>query len=199
MVFSISLGKESTMKPYLAHVLKILVLTVAGALGAVVVGLLVHGSNVFVPTSPGFSFVSFGVSGALVFAFYHARGLSETITASVVVSAIQFVVASTYITMMQAIFFSFGLNLPVVVLAFVFERKLATLKQAKFIVVGLTYGAMFVLLTLLVSLFSGAGNLPAEVFRKNFVDGLLLGTGLGLGIEAGESLLHSLEHRAMQK
>jgi hypothetical protein len=80
----------------------------------------------------------------------------------------------------------------------VFERKIATLKQAKSVIVGLAYGAMFVLLTLLVSLLSGTGGFPAKVFQKNFLDGLFLGVGLALGIEAGESLLHSLEHHAMQ-
>jgi len=198
MVFSIASRKETAVRPTISQILKIFLLAVAGGAGSCIVGLLVYGSNVFNLASPGFSFISFGVSGALVFAFYHVRGLSETITAAVVVSTIQFIASSTFVSVKQALLFSFGLNIPVVVLVFVFERKLATLKQAKFVVVGLTYGAMFVLLTLVVSMVAGSGSVPAEVFQKNFVDGLLLGTGLGLGIEAGEAFLHSLEHHAMR-
>jgi hypothetical protein len=187
------------MKTSIAQILKIVLLTVTGGAGAVIVGLLVYGSNVFNTGSPGFSFVSLGLSGALVFAFYHVRGLSESITAAVVISTIQFLVSASYITMLHAILFSFGLNLPAIVIAFVFERKLATLKQAKFVVVALTYGGMFVLLTLLGDVLAGSAGLPPEVFRSNFLDGLLLGTGLGLGIEAGESFLHSLEHHAVHR
>jgi thiamine transporter ThiT len=183
------------MKKTVAQVVTIIVLTAAGTAGAIVVGLLVYGSSVFNPASPGFSFVSFGFSGALIFAFYHVRGLSEAITASVIVSAVQFVAGSSYITMLRAILFSFGLNIPVVALAFLFERKLAAQKWIKVFVVALTYGAMFVILTLLVDVLSaGTSALPATLFRENFVDGLLLGAGLALGIEAGEAVIHSLEH-----
>ena len=89
---------------------------------------------------------------------------------------------------------SLGLNIPVIVVAFLFERKLATLKQAKFVVIALAYGVMFVLLTFLVDLLTGYTGLPASVFRENFLTGLFLGLGLGLGIEAGEALLQSYEH-----
>jgi hypothetical protein len=183
------------MKKTIAQVMTIIVLTIAGTAGAIIVGLLVYGSSVFNPTSPGFSFVSFGFSGALIFAFYHVRGVSEAITASVIVSAVQFVAGSSYITMLRAILFSFGLNIPVVALAFIFERKLAAQKRIKVAVVALTYGAMFVVLTLLVdALSAGSTGLPATLFRENFLDGLLLGLGLGLGVEGGEAIIHSFEH-----
>ena len=182
------------MRISITQMLTIVLLTLAGTLGAIIVGLLVHGSDVFNPASPGFSFVSFGLSGGLIFAFYHVRGISEAITAGVVASAVQFVAASAYITMLRAIVFSFGLNIPVIVVAFLFERKLATLKQAKFVVIALAYGVMFVLLTFLVDLLTGYTGLPASVFRENFLTGLFLGLGLGLGIEAGEALLQSYEH-----
>jgi hypothetical protein len=188
------------MKKYIVQVLQIALLTLAGTGGAVVLGLLVYGTGVFDPTSAGFSFVSFGFSASLVFAFYHVRGLSETITAAVVISAVQLIASSSYITMLRAVIFSFGLNLPVVVLAFLFERKLASLRTFRFLIVSVTFGAMFVLLTLLVSAFSGTAVLPASVFQQNFIDGALLGIGVGLGVGAGEAFLHSLdEHRAAKK
>jgi hypothetical protein len=187
------------MKTYIAQILKLCLLTVSGALGAIVVGLLAYGTGLFVPESPGFAFVSFGLSGALIFAFYHVRGLSEAITAAVVVSAVQLVASAAYITMLRAVLFSFGLNIPVVVLAFVFERKLTSRWWVKIVVVGLTYAAMYVVLTLLAGLFAGTPALPATVFRENFTDGLLLGLGLALGIEGGEALLHAIEFSGSSK
>jgi len=187
------------MKQYVVAAVRILVITLAGMAGAAVVGLLLYGSDVFDPGSPAFAFLSFGFSGALIFAFYHVRGLSEAITAAVVASAVQFFVATSYVPRLQAVIFSFGLNLPVIVVAYLFERRLASMRAFKFVVVSLTYGAMFVLLTLLVGALAGSSQIPAETFRENFVDGLLLGLGLGLGIEAGEALLHPLEVRTADK
>ncbi len=182
------------MKLTLAQILKLLLLTVTGTVGALILGLLKYGSEVFSLSSPGFIFAAYGLSGALIFAFYHVRKLAEAISASVVVSAIQFVPIAGYISMLRAILFSFGLNVMVVVLAFIFERKLAPLRWARFLVVSASYGAMLVLLTLIVELVAGSPGVPASVFRENFTDGVLLGLGLGLGVQGGEAFLHSLEH-----
>lgn len=187
------------MKKALTQIVTLAVITAAGTLGAVLVGLLAYGTNVFDPQSPGFLFVSFGFSGALIFAFYHVRGLSEAITAAVVVSAVQFIAGSTSITLLRALLFSFGLNIPVIALAFVFERKLAAHRRLRFAVVGLTFGGMFVFLTLLSDLLSESAGIPAALFRENFVDGLLLGLGLALGVDAGEALTGSFEPPARNR
>jgi hypothetical protein len=43
----------------------------------------------------------------------------------------------------------------------------------------------------------GIDPMPPEVFRRNFLDGLLIGIGLGAGIQGGEAIVHSYEqHRA---
>lgn len=182
------------MKGFLGQAYRTLIITIVGTVGAIVLGLLRFGSDVFSLTSPGFAFVVYGFSGALIFAFYHVRGVSDALTAAVVASAVQLVASLAYISMLQAVLFSFGLNVPVVILAFLFERKLAPLRVIRFAVVAVVYGCMFVILTLLVGAFSGTAGIPAETFQKNFVDGLLLGLGLGLGVGGAEALLHSMEH-----
>jgi len=183
----------------LKNIVVLLIITLSGLAGSVIVGLMSYGGDVFSPLSPGFSFIAYGLSGGFIFAFYHVRGLSETITTAAVVSAIQFAISSTWITVLAAGVWAFGVNLPVVAVAFIFERKLANLKQAKFVVVGLVYGAMFVLLTLLVAALTGVERMPAEVFRGNFIDGLLIGLGLGVGIQGGEAFVHSVEHHRADK
>ena len=178
------------------QVAKLILLIIAGVGGTVIIGLMVYGTEVFSPTSIGFSFVSFGLSGACIFAFYHVRGLSETITAAVVVSTVQFVFLLAFITMLNAGIWSFGVNLPIILLAFLFERKLAPLKRLKFVAVAVLYGAMFVLLTLIVALVTGVVIISGAVFRQNFVDGLLIGLGLGIGIQGGEAFIDSLEQHS---
>jgi hypothetical protein len=187
------------MVKYVQQVFKLVLLTFAGTAGSVVIGLMVYGTEVFNAANVGFSFVSFGLSGAFIFAFYHVRGLSNTITAAVVVSTVQFAVSSAWITLLNAGIWSYGVNLPIILLAFIFERKLAPFKRLKFVVVAALYGTVFVLLTLLGAWITNAGLLPASVFRQNFVDGLLIGLGLGIGIEGGEAFIHSLEHHAVKQ
>jgi hypothetical protein len=190
------------MKFSMQQIFKLALITFMGTAASVAVGLIVYGGKVFDPTSVSFAFFSFGLSGAFIFAFYHVRGVSETITAAVVVSAIQFVVGMMWFPWLNALLWSFGVNMPVVGLAFVFERKLAHFMQAKFSVVAITYSVMFTLLTLLVAALTGVEMLPARLFRDNSYDGLLIGLGLGLGIEAAEALVRSWdEHKnaAMQK
>lgn len=187
------------MVRYVEQVSKLVFLTFAGVVGSIVVGLMVYGNEVFNTTHIGFSFVSFGLSGAFIFAFYHVRGLSETITAAVVASAVQFGISSTWITTVNAAIWSFGVNLPLILVAFIFERKLAPFRHYKFVVVALLYGVMFVLLTLVVSWLGASQLLPGTVFRQNFLDGLCIGLGLAVGIEAGEAIVHSIEHHSMKQ
>jgi hypothetical protein len=181
------------MKPGIQQTFKLFLITFIGMAASVAVGLIVYGGNVFKPSSVGFAFLSFGLSGAFIFAFYHVWGAAGTVTAAALVSAIQFLVSLMWFPWLNALVWSFGVNMPVVALAFVFERKLAHFKQAKFTVVAITYSVMFVLLTLLVAALTGVEMLPAALFRDNWIDGLLIGLGLGLGIEAAEAFVHSWE------
>lgn len=183
------------MVKVLEQALTLALLTFAGFATSVIIGLMVYGGGVFDPSAVGFSFVSYGLSGAFIFAFYHVRGLSETITIALVVSIVQFILASAWITMLNAGVWSFGVNLPIILVAFLFERKLAPFKRFRFVVVSLLYGAMFVMLTLVGAWLTGTDLLPAELFRGNFLDGLLIGLGVGIGLQAGEAVVHSFEHR----
>ncbi len=183
------------MKIWFSEIWKLGLITCTGLLGSVTLGLLRYGGEVLTPSEIAFAYVAFGLSGSFVFAFYHVRGLSNTITAAVSVSALQFVASVSYIPVLNSAIWSFGVNLSVVSLAFLFERRLASFKQMKFLVVGFVYGSLFVLLTLLVSVLTKVATMPAEVFRENFIDGLLIGLGLGLGVEVAESFVHSIEQK----
>lgn len=175
-------------------------ITVLGTLGSMVAGLMIYGSEIFNPRSIGFVYILYGISTSFIFAFYHVRGLSNTITAAVSTGAIIFVIATIWMPLINAIIWSFGVNLCVVLLAFLFERKLANFKQWKFTVVALIYGAMFVLMTLLIDVLTKVTEMPAAVFQRNFLDGLWMGLGLGLGVEIAESLVHSVHlHREAKR
>ena len=184
------------MKELLTHLWKLFVITSIGLVGSVTVGLMMHGSDVFNPAGASFGYVAFGASGAFILAFYHVKGLSNAITAAVSVSALQFVISTVWLPTLDSVLWSFGVNLPVIWLAFLFEHKLSVFHGGKFIVVGIVYGTMFVLLTLFVGVLRNASTMLPMVFRENFIDGLLIGLGMGLGVQGGEAFLHSLESLA---
>ena len=185
------------MKQWLGEMWRLLLITVLGFAGSMIAGLMIYGGGIFIPESAGFAYyILFGLSTSFIFAFYHVRGLSNTITAAVSTGAVIFVLASFWMPVLNAAIWSFGVNLSVVVLAFLFERKLAYFKQWKFIVVGVVYGAIFVLLTLSIGILTKVATLPPELFQKNYLDGLWLGLSLGIGIEIAESIVHSVDlHR----
>lgn len=187
------------MKFTIAQLLKLILITLSGTAASVAIGLIVYGGNVFRPTTLAFAYFSFGLSGAFIFAFYHVRTVSETVITAIVVSGVQFVIGLIWFSWVNALIWSYGVNMPVVLLAFTFERKLAHFRQAKFTVVALVYSVMFVLLTLLVAVITGVDLMPASLFRDNWIDGLLIGTGLGLGVEGAESLIHSWEEHTSEK
>ncbi|MEI7905921.1 MAG: hypothetical protein WCI84_01045 [Bacteroidota bacterium] len=187
------------MKTMFGQLWKLALITLTGALGSITAGLMLHGSDVFNYSGINFAFVAFGLSGAFIFSFYHLYGLSNSITAALATSIVQFIIASSWMPMLNAGFWSFGVNLPVIWLAFLFERKLAVFHWGKFLVVGIVYGAVFVLLTLVVGMIQVSTNIPSAVFRDNFVDGLLIGLGMGLGVQAGEANIHSLETKVPRK
>lgn len=185
------------MKKIIDQIWKMVLITVTGTLGSITCGLMLHGSEVFDYQGIYFAFIAYGVSGAFIFSFYHVYGLSNAITAAVSVSALQFAVATTSMPVLNAGIWSFGVNLPVVWLAFLFERKLSVLHGWKFIVVGGVYGSVFVLLTLLTGVLRDISPIPSSVFQDNFIDGMLIGTGMGLGVQAGEAFVHSLTGKSV--
>jgi hypothetical protein len=189
------------MKQWLGEMWRLLLITSLGFAGSLIAGLMIYGGGIFIPESAGFAYyILFGLSTSFIFAFYHVRGLSNTITAAVSTGAVIFVLASFWMPVLNAAIWSFGVNLSVVVLAFLFERKLAYFKQWKFIVVGVVYGAIFVLLTLSIGILTKVASLPPELFQKNYLDGLWLGLSLGIGIEIAESIVHSVDlHREAKR
>lgn len=180
------------MKKVLEELGWLFLITLLGSIGSMIAGLMVYGGDVFNQRSIGFVYILYGISTSFIFAFYHLRGLSNTITAAVSTGAVIFVVATIWMPLVNSIVWSFGVNLCVVLLAFLFERKLEHFKQWKFIVIALIYGAMFVLMTLLINVLTNITTMPADTFQKNFFDGVGMGLGLGLGVEIAESLIHSV-------
>lgn len=180
------------MKRFIVPLWKMVLITATGTLGSITLGLLLHGSGVFDPAGVSFAFVAFGLTGSFIFAFYHVYGLSNSVTAAVSTGVVQFIIASNWMPMLNAGVWSFGVNLPAVWLAFLFERKLASLRWARFMAVGAVYGTVFVLLTLIVGLAHDYAAIPSAVFQENFVDGLLIGLGMGSGVQLGEANIDSL-------
>jgi hypothetical protein len=192
------------MKQWLEEIWRFILIAILGFIGSMVAGLLNYGGSIFNPQSAGFAYyIVFGISTALIFAFYHMWGLTPTIVGALGISTALFIIIAVFVPfwpILNLAFWMFAVNMSVVVLAFLFERKMSYFKHWKFIVISIIYGSVFVLLTLIVGMFKGTTMISAEIFQKIFIDGIVLGVGLGIGIEIAESIVHSVDfHRQAKK
>jgi hypothetical protein len=185
------------MKKWYGELWRLLLITFLGLAGSMIAGLMLYGGAIFDPSSTPFAYyLAYGFCSACIFAFYHIRGLSETISIAMVIGAILFVGIAFLMPIVYSAIWSFGVTVSVILLAFLFERKFSYFKHWKFIAVGIIFGALFVLLRLAVLLITGASGLSPSEFQKNFLDGLWMGVGLGLGVEVAEAVIHSVDqHR----
>jgi len=182
------------MKKIVNEVWRLILITALGTMGSIIAGLMMYGGKIFRLTDPSFDYyIAYGFCSAAIFAFYHIRGLSETITASMVLGVVLFIGITFLMPVVHAVIYSFGVTVSVVLLAFLFEWKLAYLKHWKFIIVALIFGELFVVLNLISLVIAGVHDLPPDMFWNNFKDGGLMGVGLGIGIEVAEALIHSVE------
>jgi hypothetical protein len=182
------------MKRWLGELWRLVLITFLGFVGSLIPGLMKYGGEIFDPFTVGFAyFVLYGICTSFIFAFYHVSGLFNTIAAAVFSGAVIFFITPSWMPVINSIVWSFGVSLSVIIIAFLFEQKLANFKRWKFIFVGGFYGAIFVLLTLLIGIFTNIRALPPETFQKNFVDGLLLGLSVGLGVQLAEAIIHSID------
>lgn len=182
------------MKKFLSDLWRLAVIVLLGGLGSLIAGLMVYGGGVFEPMTSSFAYyIAYGISSACIFAFYHVKGLSNSISAAMVIGVLLFLSITFIMPVKHALIYSFGVTVSVVLLAFLFEKKLSYLKHWKFIVVGIIFGELFVVLNLFSLIGTKGAMMAPEVFQRNFLDGLWMGFGLGIGVEIAESLIHSIE------
>jgi hypothetical protein len=182
------------MKAWIGDLWRLVLITFLGFVGGMIAGLMTYGGDVFNSQSVAFAYyIVYGLSTAFIFAFYHIRGLSSTITAAVITGVAIFIIATRWMAFLNSAVWSFGVNLSVVMLAFLFEQKLSYFKHWKFVVIAIIYGGVFVLLTLIVVLITEVALMSPKLFQDNFLDGFKLGVGLGIGVEIAESIIHSID------
>jgi len=182
------------MKYWLGDMWRLVLITLLGFIGSMIAGLMTYGGDVFDPQTVAFAYyMIYGLSTAFIFAFYHIRGLSNTITAAVITGVVIFLIATRWMTFLNSAVWSFGVNLSVVVLAFLFEQKLSYFKNWKFVVIAIIYGGVFVVLTLIIVRITEVALMSPKLFQDNFLDGFRLGVGLGIGVEIAESIIHSVD------
>ncbi len=182
------------MKTWYGDLWRLILITVLGFAGSMIAGLMVYGGEIFNSSSTPFAYyIAYGFCSACIFAFYHIRGLSVTVSIAMVIGSILFVGIAFLMPILYSAIWSFGVTVSVILLAFLFERKFSYFKHWKFIVVGIIFGALFVVLRLTVLLITGATNLSPGEFQRNFFDGLWMGVGLGLGVEVAEAIVHSVD------
>ena len=117
------------MKQFIEELWRLILIAFLGTAGSMVAGLMMYGGDIFNPSGmPFVYYLAYGFSSACIFAFYHVRGLSNTISTAMVFGAVLFLGIAFILPIIFAAIYSFGVTVSVVVLAFLFERKLSTFR-----------------------------------------------------------------------
>jgi hypothetical protein len=153
-----------------------------GLIAVIAVGCLTYRRQFFHFPEPMLSLLLLGLTGALIYASVQMRG----VWSAVLVIALWCMIAvamnpGSILSAGAAIAYCLLVGFPVMAAAYV-QKSLTRFKFARFIIMGLTVGAGYTLMTLLFVDASGVGMRLGTVWDQTFL-GLKLGAAMGLGFE----------------
>jgi hypothetical protein len=166
-------------------------LFVAGTMGSLFVGMVWSGAGVFDIGQTAAAFLFNGLGCALVFALQRWHGFWGAMGTSVVLAVAFGVFAGEYFV--PVFIYALLMMLATVCVAeYMWGRTFPKLQFGRFLNTAVVFAAV-ALLTTLISVVMQAVPLLGGLLIRNTVQGLLIGVGLGLGIEAAEMFIPERE------
>lgn len=161
----------------------------SGVVGSLTVGLLVFRLAVFDPGLPAFQCITVGTLSAAILALVRASFLGQALAVSLILGLTRLGLIATegWAAALQAALAGLLLGAGLVVVAIIFDLLAARgLRVGKFLVMGPLVGGLFLAVTPIAefSSMSGVDAMSSLVFH--FFLGLIIGDGVGLGVEIVE-------------
>ena len=167
---------------------------VLGSFFTVLMGFLFKHSSIFTPTDPGFQFVSYGISGSILMAIIHLSDSRSFIAGVLALLLVEFIIFNmTHVGIILAhTLFMAALAGSIFVYHRYYYHKLLKLKFGRFIPLSaLLFIADFILALALGLAVEEANNREFLIAQAFF--GLVIGTGVGLGLELSAPLRKALK------
>lgn len=164
-----------------------MIISFFGMIGCMLIGYLFLGSRIFIPRDPAFQFIVYGFIGSVMFSILRFSSLRSFLFVSVLFYLIEVTIikfGKVDIFFARFLFF-WGVVGSIFIFYKFFYLNLKVLKIGKFIILGGILALANMLIVSIGGQFVSVDNLKAIIEGQAFF-GLLIGSGIGLGIEIAE-------------
>ena len=165
---------------------KAVIIFLCGFLGSLIIGLIFLGIRIIITTDPAFQFISYGISGSVIFALLNYSSKRNFILGTLFFLALEMVLIKIH---SELIFARIAYFLVIVFSIYLyhtfFYKSTPQLKYIRIFALAGIVAIINVLLSAIGGLVMEAENLKAIIEGQSFF-GLLIGLGLGVGIETGD-------------
>lgn len=176
-----------------------------GFLFSIIIGVIFFQTNIFSYYSRSFVFISFGLTGAIIFAALKYRNLQDSILLAAILFIINFIIYSqhSFKFALRDILEFTAIWLSMYLYKIWFIPKMEDKKYIRALGLGAIYAGINVLAGIVVmTLFILLYDLRIHVFPLLFSYlqvGMLVGLGLGIGFDVVEGLSHKFQKSIFPK
>jgi hypothetical protein len=167
---------------------QIFLMTFFGMLGSILIGFIFFDTSVFIPKRTNFQFVTFGLYGSLFFSLLEYRDKRDRIYSIVVLFILNLIIfTGRYISIayiIRDLFYSGALFLSIKLYHQFIKRNSGIKLYLRSFALVLFYGLINTVFASIVFLINAnAGFPPVDFIYARARDGILIGFGIGLGID----------------
>lgn len=168
--------------------ISIILMTVFGLLGSIIIGYIFRGSAIFNPHNTSFQFVMSGLYGALFFSLLEYEALKVQVFAMLFIFLFQIVIFSGRFISMSNILRDFlflgGLFLSLKLYHDFIKRNPRLKYYLRCFALVLFYGIINLIVICIILLINGGQEFPPMNFLYSMSGfGILIGLGIGLGLD----------------
>jgi len=167
---------------------QILLLTFFGLLGSILIGFIFFNTAIFVPTTTNFQFVMTGLYGSLFFSLLEYKNIREQLFAIIIILFLQLIIfTGRYISIayiIRDVFYLGGLFLSIKLYHLFIKRNVKIKYYLRSFALVLFYGLINTVFFSIVFIINADTTFPPMDFIYVVAkDGILIGLGIGLGLD----------------
>jgi len=178
--------KEANLKPDKTY--QIILMTFFGMLGSILIGLIFFNTTIFIPTRTNFQFVMSGFYGALFFSLLEYKSIREQIFGIVIILVMNLIIFTgksfSFEYLIRDIFYLGSLFLSIKIYHQFIKRNPQIKFYLRSFALVLIYGVLNAAFGSIIFIINAnAGFPPLDFIYARARDGILIGFGIGLGID----------------
>ena len=165
---------------------KSIIIFMCGFLGSLIIGYIFLGNRIINTTDPAFQFIAYGISGSIIFALLNYSSKRNFIFGTLFFLALEMVLVKIHFELIFArtVYF-LAIVFSIYLYHTFFYKTPPQLKYIRIFALAGIVAIINVILSAIGGLVMEAENLKAIIEGQSFF-GLLIGLGLGVGIETGD-------------